>query len=158
VGLYTKPILRGQVYWVELDPVRGSEMAKTRPCVVISNDEVNHYRRTVVVVPLTTAKAQAMPPLLLATPSMGENAKARIEHIRSVDKTRLNKLLGEMGQEDLAAIEVALSQILYPNVATIKTPFAFSRHSLTLSPPTSRTEVVKAKVRAQIAKKKGGNP
>ena len=63
-------ILRGQVYWVELDPVRGAELAKTRPCVILSTEEVNQYRHTVIVIPLTTTTSQAVPPLLLATPML----------------------------------------------------------------------------------------
>lgn len=108
----SKPILRGQVYWVELDPVRGSEIAKTRPCVVLSTEEVNDCRRTVIVVPLTTTKTPPVAPLLLATPSMGADAKARIEHIRAVDKIRLKSLLGEIGGDDMAAIEESLRRIL----------------------------------------------
>ena len=50
-----KSILRGQVHWVQLDPARGSEMAKRRPCVVLSVKEINDHRRTVVVLPLTTS-------------------------------------------------------------------------------------------------------
>lgn len=107
-----RTLSRGQVYWVELDPVRGSEMAKTRPCVVLSTEEVNHYRRTVIVVPLTTTKTPPVAPLLVATPSMGADAKARIEHIRAVDKTRLKTLIGEIGGEDLGVIEESLRRIL----------------------------------------------
>lgn len=105
-------LLRGQVYWVELDPVRGSEIAKTRPCIVLSSNEVNSHRRTVVVVPLTTSATPAVPPLLVSTPSMGADSKARIEHIRAVDKSRFKTLLGEIGDEDLTMIEEALRRIL----------------------------------------------
>ena len=108
----SRAILRAQVYWVELDPVRGSEIAKTRPCVVLSTEEVNQHRHTVIVVPLTTTKTPAVPPLLLAVQSMGADSKARIEHIRAVDKSRLKTLIGEMGDEDLAAVEAALRTIL----------------------------------------------
>ena len=51
-----KPLLRGQVHWVTLDPAHGSEMAKRRPCVVLSVREINDHRPTVVVLPLTTTK------------------------------------------------------------------------------------------------------
>lgn len=108
----SRVISRGQVYWVELDPVRGSEIAKTRPCVVLSTEEVNEHRRTVIVVPLTTTKTPAVPPLLLAVPSLGVDSKARIEHIRAVDKSRLKTIIGEMGDQDLTAIEAALRRIL----------------------------------------------
>ena len=105
-------ILRGQVYWVELDPVRGAEIAKTRPCLVLSTAEVNNFRRTAIVIPLTTSPSPAVPPLLLSTPSMGANSKARIEHIRAVDKTRFKTLIGEIGAEDMSAVEESLRRIL----------------------------------------------
>jgi mRNA interferase MazF len=105
-------IFRGQVYWVELDPVRGSEIAKTRPCLVLSTEEVNNYRRTVIVLPLTTTQAPAVPPLVVAVPSLGAHTKARIEHIRSVDKSRLKSLMGELDTEDWFVIEDALRRIL----------------------------------------------
>jgi mRNA interferase MazF len=105
-------ILRGQVYWVELDPTRGAEIAKTRPCVVLSTEEVNAYRRTVIVVPLTTTKTPAIAPLLVATPSTGIDSKARIEHIRAIDKTRVKTLIGTMDAADLSAIEESLRRIL----------------------------------------------
>lgn len=108
----TAPVQRGEVFWVELDPVRGSEIAKTRPCVVLSTDEVNRVRRTVIVVPLTTTPAPAVPPLLVATPSAGADSKARIEHIRAVDKARLGRRLGEMDGDDIGAIEDALRRVL----------------------------------------------
>lgn len=105
-------ILRGQVYWIELDPTRGAEIAKTRPCVVLSTEEVNAHRRTVIVVPLTTTKTPAIAPLLVATPSVGLDSKARIEHIRAVDKTRVKALIGAMSAVDLAEIEESLRRIL----------------------------------------------
>ncbi|WP_332308286.1 type II toxin-antitoxin system PemK/MazF family toxin, partial [Desulfonatronovibrio magnus] len=48
-------IMRGDVWWVSLDPTQGSEIKKTRPCVVLSHNTINKLRRTVVVVPLSTA-------------------------------------------------------------------------------------------------------
>lgn len=107
--------LRGRVYWVELDPIKGSEIAKTRPCVILSTDEVNQHRKTVVVVPLTSTKTPAIAPLLVATPSMGADSKARIEHMRGVDKSRIKGAIGDMDGADLGAIEDALRRILRLN-------------------------------------------
>jgi mRNA interferase MazF len=104
--------LRGRVYWVELDPTKGAEIAKTRPCVVLSTNEVNQHRKTLIVVPLTTTKTPAIAPLLVATPSMGADAKARIEHIRGVDKSRVKGFIGDMNSEDLGAIESTLARVL----------------------------------------------
>ena len=105
-------IERGQVYWVELDPTRGAELAKTRPCVVLSASEINQHRKTVVVIPLTTSSAPATPPLLIAVPSAGANSKARIEHIRAVDKSRLQRQIGMLGAHDMKAIEDGLRRVL----------------------------------------------
>lgn len=49
-----KDIQQYEVYWISLDPTQGGEMAKTRPCVVISPNEMNQYLRTVIIVPITS--------------------------------------------------------------------------------------------------------
>ncbi len=105
-------IERGDVYWVELDPTRGAEMAKTRPCFVLSASEINQHRKTVVVIPLTTTPTPPTPPLLIAVPSAGASSKARIEHIRAVDKSRLQRKLGKLSAQDLRAVEDALRRVL----------------------------------------------
>ncbi len=106
------PVERGDVYWVELDPIRGAEMAKTRPCFVLSATEINQHRKTVVVIPLTTTPSPATPPLLIAVPSTGATSKARIEHIRTVDKSRLQRKLGKLSSQDLHTVEEALRRVL----------------------------------------------
>jgi mRNA interferase MazF len=105
-------IQRGAVFWVELDPTRGAEIAKTRPCFVLSASEINQHRKTVVVVPLTTTATAPTPPLLIAVPSAGANSKARIEHIRAVDKSRLQRRLGTLSAQDMHAVEDALRRVL----------------------------------------------
>jgi mRNA interferase MazF len=107
-----KSVLRGQVHWAQLDPARGSEMAKRRPCVVLSVREINDHRRTVVVLPLTTTETPAVFPLLIATPSVSASSKVRTEHIRAIDKSRLSGYIADMGVEDLAEIERALCKVL----------------------------------------------
>jgi mRNA interferase MazF len=107
-----KTIQRGEVHWVQLDPARGSEMAKRRPCVVLSPREINDHRRTVVVVPLTTTETPAMFPLLVHTPSIGANSKVRTEHIRAIDKSRLSGYITDIGANDLQEINRALCQVL----------------------------------------------
>ena len=107
-----KSIQRGEVHWVQLDPARGSEMAKRRPCVVLSPREINDHRRTVVVLPLTTTETPAIFPLLVATPSMGVSSKVRTEHIRAIAKSRLSGYIADMREEDLQAINLALCKVL----------------------------------------------
>ena len=107
-----KSILRGQVHWAQLDPARGSEMAKRHPCVVLSVREINDHRRTVVVLPLSTTETPAVFPLLVATPSVSSSSKVRTEHIRAINKSRLSGYITDMGSDDLAEIERALCKVL----------------------------------------------
>lgn len=105
-------IARGDVYWVDLEPVRGSEIAKTRPCIVLSIDEINRRRRTVVVVPLTSTPEEASFPLLVAIASAGANSKARTEQLRNVDKTRLQRRIGRISASDLDRLSQGVSRVL----------------------------------------------
>ena len=103
---------RGQVHWVALDPVRGSEIAKTRPCVILSANEINSRRKTVVIVPLTSTPQTASFPLLVAVPSAGVNSKVRPDQIRCIDKTRLLGVMGCVSDGDLNLIADAVSKVL----------------------------------------------
>ena len=72
----TEPtIMRGDIWWVSLDPTQGSEIKKTRPCVVLSHNTINRLRRTVVVVPLSTA-AKSHPPITVPVNCQGGAAVA----------------------------------------------------------------------------------
>ena len=107
-----KSVSRGEVHWVQLDPARGSEMAKRRPCVVLSVKAINDHRRTVVVLPLTTTDTPAVFPVLLAAPSVGASSKVRTEHIRAIDKSRLSGYIVNMSETDLTEIDRALCAVL----------------------------------------------
>ena len=111
-ALEKSAVKRGAMYWVELDPTQGAEIAKTRPCFVLSASSINQYRKTVVVIPLTTTATPPAPPLLITLPSAGANSKARIEHIRAVDKSRLQRKLGTISAQDMQAVESALAEVL----------------------------------------------
>ncbi len=102
---------RGEIWWVALDPVVGSELAKTRPCLVITKDLVNQYRRTVVVVPLSSSPS-AYPPIRVAV-RCGERASvAVVDQVRAVAKERLKEPIGRAADEEMAAVEDALREIL----------------------------------------------
>jgi mRNA interferase MazF len=105
-------LARGQVHWVELDPVRGSEMSKTRPCVILSANEINRRRRTVVIVPLTTTRQAAQFPLLIEVPSAGTTSKMRPEQLRSVDRERFLGRCGQVTEHDLDLIGRAVAKVL----------------------------------------------
>lgn len=103
---------RGEVYWGALDPVRGAEIAKTRPCVVISDSDINSVRKTVVILPLTSTKNPLTWPLLIDVPSVGASSKARMEQLRCVDKNRLSEYIDDVGEIDIQKMERALKQVL----------------------------------------------
>lgn len=104
-------IRRGDIWWVSLDPTQGSEIRKTRPCVVLTHDTLNELRRTVVVLPLSTA-AEANPPLVVPVQCRGQESVAVVDQIRAVAKHRLQSKLGEASVEDLAKLETALKTVL----------------------------------------------
>ena len=104
-------VVRGEVWWVSLDPTQGSEIKKTRPCVVLTHDTLNQLRRTVVVMPLSTA-AKSHPPITIPVTCQGRPAVAVIDQIRAVAKHRLKSKLETMTRSDLDAIGSAISTIL----------------------------------------------
>ncbi len=102
---------RGEIWWVALDPTLGSEIRKTRPCVVVSVKVLNERRRTVIVVPLSSSP-KASPPILIPITCDGRPAVAVSDQIRAVAKERLHARLGVVAERELAALEDALRQIM----------------------------------------------
>lgn len=103
---------RGEVYWVNLDPTRGSEIRKVRPCVLVGATPINQARRTVIVVPLSSATTVARPPLTVEVSCLDRPGVAVCDQIRAVDKTRLVQHIGSLGRSEMAEIDNALRQIL----------------------------------------------
>ena len=102
---------RGEVWWAVLDPTLGSEIAKTRPCVVMTRDLINEHRRTVVVVPLSSSPS-AHPPIRVAVHCGGRPGAAVVDQIRAISKQRLQSRIGVLGEREMEAISDALQQIL----------------------------------------------
>src|ERR1022692_2369892 len=102
---------RGDIWWVALDPTLGSEIRKTRPCVVVSVKVLNERRRTVIVVPLSSSP-RASPPILIPIRCDGRSAVAVSDQIRAVAKERLHSRLGVVADEEMAALEDGLRQIM----------------------------------------------
>jgi mRNA interferase MazF len=102
---------RGEIWWVNLDPSRGREIKKHRPCVVVSADWLNSKRSTPVVVPLSASPASA-PPIVVAVPSAGHNSVAVIDQVRAVDKSRFTHTTGKLSLDDFAQVENSLRQVL----------------------------------------------
>jgi mRNA interferase MazF len=89
-------INRFEVYLVNLDPTLGSEIKKTRPCLVVSPDEMNHHIRTVIVAPMTT-KGRAYP-TRVSCRFQGKSGQVVLDQIRTVDSSRMVKKLGRLGK------------------------------------------------------------
>ena len=102
---------RGEIWWVALDPTLGSEISKTRPCVVISVRVLNERRRTVIVVPLSSSP-KASPPILIPVSCDGRIVMAVTDQIRAVAKERLRNPLGTVTEEEMAALENGLRRIM----------------------------------------------
>jgi mRNA interferase MazF len=102
---------RGSIYWVNLDPTRGSEIKKVRPAVLVGAGPLNQARRTVLVVPLSRITA-AKPPITVRVRCMGQEVCAVCDQIRAIDKTRLSAWIEEMSKDDLESISKALKQVL----------------------------------------------
>ena len=85
---------RFEVWLVSLDPTRGSETRKTRPCVVVSPDELNRNIQTVIVAPMTTATREY--PTRVSLRFEGRDGQIVLDQIRTVDRTRLLRRLGAL--------------------------------------------------------------
>jgi mRNA interferase MazF len=89
---------RFDIFLVNLDPTVGSEIQKTRPCVVISPDEMNRHIATVIMAPMTTKSRQY--PTRVPCQFQGKNGQIVLDQIRTVDKSRLVKKLGQISQNE----------------------------------------------------------
>ena len=85
-------VKRFDVYLVNLDPTVGSEIQKTRPCLVISPDEMNRYIRTVIIAPMTSSQKDY--PTRVACTFRKKEGQIVLDQIRTIDKTRLVKKIG----------------------------------------------------------------
>ena len=100
---------RFDVFLVNLDTTIGSEIKKTRPCLIISPNEINHHISTVIVAPITT-KGQPYP-TRVACQFQGKEGQIVLDQIRTIDKTRLIKLLGQITAEEQKAVLDILAEM-----------------------------------------------
>ncbi len=87
-------VKRGEVYWVDLDPTRGSEIQKIRPCLIVSPDDMNKVLPRILVAPITS-KGQSLG-CRPVTQFRGKDARILLDQIRSIDKLRLGKKMGKI--------------------------------------------------------------
>lgn len=102
---------RGDVYWVNLDPTRGSEIQKKRLCVLVGANPINQARRTVVVIPLSSS-GLIRPPVTVGVRCLDKDVVAVCDQIRAVDKSRLVEPAGTLSGEDMKKIEAGLRLVL----------------------------------------------
>ena len=98
------------VHWINLDPTKGSEVNKTRPCVILSPDEMNRYIKTVIIAPLThTIKSY---PTRISCNIDGQQGSVMLDQIRMVDRLRIGDLIGKLDKDEIANIKYVINQML----------------------------------------------
>ena len=100
---------RGDVHLIRLDPTLGSEIQKTRPCVIVSPDELNAHLRTVIVAPLTTGGRAY--PWRIRCRFQQRSGYVVLDQLRTVDRERLVKRLGTVPGQTLTEVLVALQEM-----------------------------------------------
>jgi len=103
---------RFDVFLVRLDPTQGREIRKTRPCLIISPDEMNHHIDTVIVAPMTT-KGRPYPTRVQIR-FKGKSGQIVLDQIRTVDKSRLVKRLGKIDEAPRAHVLALLAELFAP--------------------------------------------
>jgi mRNA interferase MazF len=103
---------RFDVFLMRLDPTEGREIRKTRPCLIISPDEMNHHIDTVIVAPMTTKDRPY--PTRVPVRFKGKSGQIVLDQIRTVDKTRLVKRLGKIDDATRGSVLVLLAELFAP--------------------------------------------
>jgi len=102
-------VSRFDVYLVNLDPTIGTEIKKTRPCVIISPDEMNRHIATVIVAPMTTRGRTY--PTRISCKFEGKNGQVVLDQIRTIDKSRLIRKLGKLNKQTQKTILTILNEM-----------------------------------------------
>jgi mRNA interferase MazF len=101
--------LRDEVWLVALDPARGAEIQKTRPCLVISPDEMNQHLRTVIVAPMSTVIRPY--PTRVAVRFQGKRGQVALDQLRAVDRQRLVKMLGTVSAKTAQDVSATMVEM-----------------------------------------------
>ena len=101
--------MRGEIWLVNLDPDIGSEIKKSRPCVVVSPAEMHDHLRTVIVAPMTTKSRPA--PFRVPVMHAGQKGLILLDQVRAVDKARLAKKLGAVSAKTLLGTLGTLQEV-----------------------------------------------
>jgi mRNA interferase MazF len=102
-------ITRYGVYWVRLNPTTGSEISKTRPCVVVSPEELNKHLNTVIVIPVTSKISNKRYRVRCYVD--GTTADIATDHIRAIDKRRIAKYIENLSAIEIEQVKSALTEM-----------------------------------------------
>lgn len=101
---------RGDIFWVKLDPTIGAEINKTRPCLVVSNDQGNKASRSIIVAPITSTVTKIYP--FEVEIELKQKCKILLRQLRAIDKIRLADYITTLDYETMTQIDVALRLVL----------------------------------------------
>ena len=104
-------IRRGDIYYAELDPIRGSEQGGVRPVLILQNDHGNRYGPTVIVAPITSHGKKYYLPTHIRLPGGTRLPRASmilLEQLRTLDKSRLGSYIGSLEEEKMREVDAAL--------------------------------------------------
>ena len=107
-------VLRGEIYWADLNPVRGREQAGRRPVVILSNDIFNRRSGTVIAMAITSQPQRAGFPLTFPLPSdkLGKQSWVKISQIRTISVERIGKRMGSVDSDELGQIVDGLLELI----------------------------------------------
>ena len=105
-------IKRGEIYLAALDPVLGKGISKTRPVVIVSNNKNNLFSGTVTILPISSQNLGKIYPFEVLLPkgsgNLPKDSKVKADQIRTIDKIRIIRLIGELKKNQIEAIEKAI--------------------------------------------------
>lgn len=104
-----RPPQRAEVWLVTLDPTQGAEIQKTRPCLVISPDEMNQHLQTVIIAPMTTVMRPY--PTRVPVRFQGKRGQVAVDQLRAVDRQRLVRKLGTISANAAQAVSATLIEM-----------------------------------------------
>jgi mRNA interferase MazF len=103
-------IVQYAIVLVNLDPTLGSEIQKTRPCVVVSPNEMNKHLNTIIIAPMTSSLKEY--PTRVAVNHNSKNGMIALDQIRTVDKKRILKVLGKLNKSEIQSTKEVLKEML----------------------------------------------
>ena len=107
-----REVARGEVFLISLDPTKSDEIRKTRPCVVVSPEELNAHLRTFIVAPLTTGGHEY--PFRVPCRFHGKSGHVVLDQLRAVDRNRLVRRLGRLGPQTFGRVLDVLQEMFAP--------------------------------------------